>query len=212
MHGAGGTRSLHARPPAMARSTGDDAVEGEICYVPSRYAGGTATLFDLPDAARAAAAPTIRCAARIVLTEGFSMPGPVQAPSSAAAPSAQIYIHPGENVHEGICTSIWGAPTAESIGRKPTTPVVCINHPDGEALIADVQRGAGARVDQDLAARRLDALPAAGRRDPRAARIPTSSCSCTATTTPGTRASATTPPATPRCSSWRACCGACAIG
>ena len=41
--------------------------------------------------------------------------------------------------------------------------------------------------------------------------IPTSSCWCTATTTPGTKASATTRPATPRCSSWRACCGGCAI-
>ena len=44
-------------------------------------------------------------------------------------------------MHEGICTSIWGAPTAESLGRKPTVPVVCINHPDGEQLIADLQRG-----------------------------------------------------------------------
>ena len=53
----------------------------------------------------------------------------------------EIFIHPGTNIHEGICTSIWGAPTAESLGRKPTVPVVCINHPDGEALIAEVQRG-----------------------------------------------------------------------
>jgi leucyl aminopeptidase len=44
-------------------------------------------------------------------------------------------------VHEGICTSIWGAPTAESLGRKPAVPVVCVNHPDGEALVANVQRG-----------------------------------------------------------------------
>ena len=68
------------------------------------------------------------------------MPGPVQAFERRGA-IAQIYIHPGTNIHEGICTSIWGAPTAESIGRKPTTPVVCINHPDGEALIAAVQQG-----------------------------------------------------------------------
>ncbi|OLE82529.1 MAG: hypothetical protein AUF76_09125, partial [Acidobacteria bacterium 13_1_20CM_2_65_9] len=54
---------------------------------------------------------------------------------------AQIYIHPGERIHEGICTPIWGAPTIESLARKPTTPVVCVNHPDGESLIAEVQRG-----------------------------------------------------------------------
>ena len=137
--------------------------------------------------------------------------GPVQAFERRGA-IAQIYIHPGERIHEGICTSIWGAPTAESIGRKPAMPVVCINHADGEAL--DRRRAArrGPRLGQDLAARGLDALPAAGRRDPRPARIPTSSCWCTATTIPGTKASATTPPATRRCSSWRACSGRCATG
>src|SRR5262245_12291463 len=51
--GAGGAaRSLRARPPAMARSTGDQGVEGEVCYVPSKYAAGTQSLFDTPDAAR----------------------------------------------------------------------------------------------------------------------------------------------------------------
>jgi len=136
---AGGTRSLHARPPAMGRSTGDVPVEGEICYVPSKYAGGTSSLFDLPDAARGGGADDpVR--GRIVLTEGFSMPASVGAFERRGA-VAQIYIHPGQNVHEGICTSIWGAPTAESIGRKPAVPVVCINNPDGQALIADIPRG-----------------------------------------------------------------------
>ncbi len=135
-----GTRALHARPPAMGRSTGDVPVEGEICYVPSKYAGGTSSLFDLPDAARGGGADDpVR--GRIVLTEGFSMPASVGAFERRGA-VAQIYIHPGQNVHEGICTSIWGAPTAESIGRKPAVPVVCINNPDGQALIADIQRGA----------------------------------------------------------------------
>src|SRR5262245_18593369 len=138
--GADGRRTIRARPPAMARSTGDRPVEGEICYVPSRYAAGTSTLFDTPDAARGDEQGTDPVKGRIVLTEGFSMPGPVQAFERRGA-IAQIYIHPGKNIHEGICTSIWGAPTAESIGRKPTTPVVCINHPDGEALIAEVGKG-----------------------------------------------------------------------
>jgi N-acetylated-alpha-linked acidic dipeptidase len=138
--GADGTaRTLPARPPAMGRSTGDAAVEGEICYVPSKYAGGTSSLFDLPEAARGGGADDpVR--GRIVLTEGFSMPASVGAFERRGA-IGQIFIHPGKNVHEGICTSIWGAPTAESLTRKPAVPVVCINHPDGEALIADLQRG-----------------------------------------------------------------------
>jgi hypothetical protein len=134
------TTSLRARPPAMARSTGDDAIEGEVCYVPSRYAAGTSSLFDTPDSARGGTQSADPVAGRIVLTEGFSMPGTVQAFERRGA-TAQIFIHPGERIHEGICTPIWGAPTAESIARKPATPVVCINHPDGEALIAQVRQG-----------------------------------------------------------------------
>jgi N-acetylated-alpha-linked acidic dipeptidase len=139
--GPAGTASVHARPPAMARSTGDEPVEGDVCYVPSRHAAGTSSLFDTPDAARGSTRGADPVAGRIVLTEGFSMPGTVQAFERRGA-LAQIYIHPGERIHEGICTPIWGAPTLESLGSKPTTPVVCINRPDGESLIADIQRGA----------------------------------------------------------------------
>src|SRR4029434_8138831 len=113
---------------------------GDLCYVPSRYAAGTATLFDVPDAARSSAPGADPVAGRIVLTEGFSMPGPVQAFERRGA-LAQIYIHPGERIHEGICTSIWGSPTLESLERKPKTPVVCINHPSGQQLIAEAKRG-----------------------------------------------------------------------
>ncbi len=135
-----GSRPVMARPPAMAKSTGDEAVEGELVYVPSQYAAGTASLFDVPDAARSRIRGADPVAGRIVLTEGFSMPGPVQAFEKRGA-IAQIYIHPGERIHEGICTSIWGAPTLESIERKPTTPVICINRPSGESLIAEAKRG-----------------------------------------------------------------------
>ena len=140
-----GSRSLRARPPAMARATAAP-VEGEVCYVPSRYASGTQALFDTPDAARRGPSTSLRAgssgadpvAGRIVLTEGFSMPGTVQAFERRGA-IAQIYIHPGERIHEGICTPIWGAPTLESLASKPSTPVVCINNPDGQSLIAAIE-------------------------------------------------------------------------
>jgi N-acetylated-alpha-linked acidic dipeptidase len=140
VEGSSGSRSFRARPPAMAPSTGDQAVEGTLCYVPSRYAAGTSSLFDVPDAARPGSQDSDPVKGRIVVTEGFSMPGTVQAFERRGA-IAQIYIHPGDRIHEGICTSIWGAPTAESLGRKPSTPVVCISHPDGEALIKEIERG-----------------------------------------------------------------------
>ena len=193
----------------MARSTGDQPVEGEICYVPSRYAAGTASLFDLPEAARGGAAGSDPVAGRIVLTEGFSMPGTVQAFERRGA-IAQIYIHPGERIHEGICTSIWGAPTLESIGRKPSTPVVCINHPGGESLIARFERGpVRASVRTWLREGWMRCLlPVADIAD---RRTRTSSCSSTGTTTRGTKALATTRLVTRRCSSSHGCCGVFAI-
>jgi hypothetical protein len=142
--GPAGSRTVRSRPPAFARPTGDAAVSGELYHLPSRYAGGTADLFDTPEAARAAGADD-PVAGRVVLTEGYSMPGTVAALERRGA-VAQIYIHPGEAIHEGICTPIWGAPTDESIARKPRTPVVCVSHPDGEALAALAREGATAAV------------------------------------------------------------------
>jgi hypothetical protein len=136
---AGSSRAIRARPPSFARSTGGESIEGDVYYVPSKYAAGTSSLFDTPDAARGSEG-TDPVAGKIVLTEGFSMPGTVQAFERRGA-IAQVFIHPGRNIHEGICTPIWGAPTAESVGRRPKTPVVCINHPEGESLIQQIRQG-----------------------------------------------------------------------
>ena len=136
---AGG--EMRCRPPAFSRPTGDAELPGELVYVPSRYAGGTADLFDTPMAAAEAGGAADPVAGRIVLTEGYAMPGAVHAFERRGA-VGQIFIHPGDAIHEGICTPIWGAPTHESIRRKPRTPVVCVSHGDGDRLIALAARGA----------------------------------------------------------------------
>jgi hypothetical protein len=135
----GNGRAIASRPPAFSLSTGGVEVSSELCYVPSKYAGGTLDLFDTPRAAQEGSSGPDPVAGKIVLTEGFSMPGPVAAFERRGA-VGQIYIHPGARIHEGICTPIWGAPTAESVGRKPSTPVVCVSRPDGEALAALAQQ------------------------------------------------------------------------
>jgi N-acetylated-alpha-linked acidic dipeptidase len=137
------TTLIRSRPPAFALSTNGEEVAGELCYVPSKYAGGTGDLFDTPAAASAELASD-PVAGKIVLTEGYSMPGTVHAFERRGA-VAQIFIHPGADIHEGICTPIWGAPTAESLARKPHTPVVCVNATDGARLAALATNG-GARV------------------------------------------------------------------
>ncbi len=133
-----------SRPPAFARSTDGEELVGEVCYVPSRFAEGTADLFDTPLAAVGGAGAGDPVAGRIVLTEGYSMPGTVHAFERRGA-IGQIYIHPGAAIHEGICTPIWGTPTHESRHRQPRTPVVSVSRPDGEQLAA-LARGGALRV------------------------------------------------------------------
>jgi N-acetylated-alpha-linked acidic dipeptidase len=145
---SGGTRTLESRPPAFSLSTGDAAVSGDIVYVPSTFAGGTGSLFDLPAAAESTGGAD-PVAGRIVLTEGFSMPGPVRAFEQRGA-IAQIYVHPGPRIHEGICTTIWGTPDGQSIERKPRTPVVCISRPDGERLASEAVAGLRATIRTEL--------------------------------------------------------------
>lgn len=133
-------RTVASRPPAFSRSTDGEDVVGDVVYVPARVAEGTADLFDTPLAAVRGAGPGDPVTGRIVLTEGYAMPGPVHAFERRGA-LAQIYVHPGAAIHEGICTPIWGTPTHESLSRKPRTPVVSVSRPDGERLAARAQAG-----------------------------------------------------------------------
>ena len=123
----GGDR-IEAKPPSFAVPTGPQGLHARLVYVPSAKATGQRDLFatgpgsDLPDLEGA-----------IVLTDGYAMPAVVSRFEAAGA-VGQIYINPGENIHWGICTSIWGAPTTRDLSRKPRTPVIAVNQPDGRRL------------------------------------------------------------------------------
>ncbi|MCY3701041.1 MAG: M28 family metallopeptidase [Gemmatimonadetes bacterium] len=123
-----GGGSMRAKPPSFAVPTSQGGLEGELVYVPAAAATGQRDLFarrlgdDLPDVA-----------GKIVLSDGFAMPGMVSAFEAAGA-AGQIFINPGQNIHWGICTSIWGTPTTRNLASKPGTPVVAVNRPDGERL------------------------------------------------------------------------------
>lgn len=132
--------TIASRTPAFSRSTGGAAVSGALVHVPSQYAAGMSSFYETPASALGDGAGADPVAGRIVLTEGFSTPGPVRAFERRGA-IGEIFIHPGERIHAGICTTIWGAPTAESLERKPGVPVVCVNKADGQRLAALAQNG-----------------------------------------------------------------------
>jgi hypothetical protein len=126
-------QQIRAKSPAFSASTGPGGLTGELVYVPS----ASSAALDLLDVA-----PTVTMDVRgkIVLVEGYGGPPPVRTFEQQGA-IGQIYVNPGVDIHWGICTTIWGAPDLDNYHRQPTTPVISINRPSGDALIARLKQG-----------------------------------------------------------------------
>jgi N-acetylated-alpha-linked acidic dipeptidase len=127
-------RTLVAKTPSMSASTAGRWRRGEVVYVPTGTAADIREIF----AAAQATASDVR--GRMVLTEGYASPGKVLEFMKAGAAGA-IFISPGQRIHEGICTTIWGSPDLDSWERKPTIPVVMVNNTDGAWLKQLCQAG-----------------------------------------------------------------------
>src|SRR5438093_630823 len=127
-------RVLTAKTPSMSLSTDGRYKRGNLVYVPTGQAGAITAIF-----ARVELAADV--AGRVVLTEGYPSPGKVAALQDRGAQAA-VFISPGERIHEGICTTIWGSPDLDSIGRKPTIPVLAVNKVEGAWLRALAEAGA----------------------------------------------------------------------
>jgi hypothetical protein len=126
-------KSFRAKTVAMSHSTNGQEISGELVYVPS--GGGRGDFFsagvDLQQ---------VDVRGKVILSEGMAAPGKVRDAMEAGA-LAGIFINPGTYIHEGICTTIWGAPDLDSNARQPTIPAINVNNPDGQELIALAKRG-----------------------------------------------------------------------
>lgn len=132
---AAGT-TFRAKPPSYSR----DAREGlsaPLTYVPAAFAAGSDDVFDTLDAAEAR---KVDVRGKIVLTEGFANPANTAHFQSAGAVGL-IAINPGEDIHWGTCTTVWGTPGLHDLERKPGIPAVAVNRPDGERLKELAERG-----------------------------------------------------------------------
>jgi N-acetylated-alpha-linked acidic dipeptidase len=132
--------AYHAKTPAMSVSTNGEEVSGDLVYV--RGTGGDSAYDVFSTGVEFGGA---RVAGKIVLTEGMASPGKVKDLMAAGA-LAGIFVNPGERIHEGICTTIWGTPDLDGAVRQPSLPVAAVNRPDGDALVRAAQRGARASV------------------------------------------------------------------
>ncbi len=128
-------KEFRVKAPSFSVSTGDEWVSGEMSFIPTGYATSIADIFggkiqqgseDLEG--------------KVVLTEGFPMPGKV-AEFADLGVKAVVFISPGERIHEGICTSIWGAPDLDNAGDEPKIPVLAISRPDGQELSELCEQG-----------------------------------------------------------------------
>lgn len=122
-----------AKTPSMAVSTGPDGITAQLTHISSAAATSVNDLFG-------AATGSGDVAGKFVLTEGLPMPGKV-ADLEARGAIGVVCISPGERIHEGICTTIWGAPDLTSYRRKPNIPVVSVNKTDGRHLIELLRTG-----------------------------------------------------------------------
>ncbi len=127
-----------AKTPSMSLSTGGKWKRGEVVYLSTRHMGDIRGLFE------GIGRDTTGLAGKIVLTEGYASPGKVADFIKGGAIGA-IFISPGERIHEGICTTIWGSPDLDSWERKPTIPVVSVNKTDG-AWLRDLAQKGGVKV------------------------------------------------------------------
>ena len=131
---ASGT-SFRAKTSAMSRSTDGAEIEAELVYLPAT-AGA-----DLEDIISGVIDLGERdVSGKIVITEGMPFPGVVTAVTLAGA-LAGIFIAPGVDIHETICTTVWGTPDLDSVPNIPTLPVIAVNNPDGQQLIELARQG-----------------------------------------------------------------------
>lgn len=126
--------AVTAKTPAMSISTNGEEIEGELVYVPTGQSKSMTTLFqsiDLGD---------LDLTGKVMITEGLPMPGKVAEVTRAGAKAA-VFICPGERIHEGVCTTIWGSPDLDSMDRQPRLPILAVNSPDGAKLIESAKAG-----------------------------------------------------------------------
>ncbi|MEM7121317.1 MAG: M28 family peptidase [Pseudomonadota bacterium] len=141
-----GNRRLRAKPSSFSLSL-PEGLKAPLLHVPAQAASGQRSVSEMGVDAAGLTADTV--AGRIVLTEGFALPG-IITPLAELGAAAVVAINPGVDIHWGTCTTIWGAPGLDDLPRKPRIPVVAVNRPDGDLLVEAAAQGKAAKVTCEL--------------------------------------------------------------
>jgi N-acetylated-alpha-linked acidic dipeptidase len=139
-----GAQRFRAKPMAMSVAH-PGGVTAPLAYVPARYARNADEMFT-----KGFVSDTdVDLRGKIVLSEGFGMPGKVAYFEQRGA-IAMIAVNPGHNAHWGICTTVWGTPDLRDLPRKPRIAVVAVNNPDGTALIELAKAGGSVTLTSEV--------------------------------------------------------------
>lgn len=90
-----------------------------------------------------------RIAGRVVVTEGLSNPGRSELFESLGARAA-ITINPGEAVHWGASSTVWGSPGLEDLQRLPRIASIAVNRTEGMHLAEAASRGAVVTIEAEV--------------------------------------------------------------
>lgn len=139
-----GAQEFRAKPMAMSVPY-PGGITAPLAYVPARYARNADEMFTKGFVSDA----DVDLTGKIVLSEGFGMPGKVSYFQERGA-IGMIAVNPGHNPHWGICTTVWGTPDLRDLPRKPRMAVVAVNNPDGQALIEMAKAGASVTLTSEV--------------------------------------------------------------
>ncbi len=139
-------QSFRAKPPAFSRPA-PGGLKGELVYIPFKKAADIDNVFDMKlDRSTDHAA---RARGKIVISEGFASPGLVSQYQGIGAIGV-IAVNPGQDIHWGICSTVWGTPALDDLANKPGIPAVAVNRPDGLRLIELARQGAEVTLFSEL--------------------------------------------------------------
>ena len=134
----GTARTLRGTTPGFAIPTGDAGITAPAVAIETAHAASSSTLFS---SGLGSVLAGQNVAGKIAVLSGLPMPARI-GDLTAAGVAAAVFISPGTNVHEGICTSVWGTPDLDTIGAIPTLSVAEVNRPDGLWLMEQAKTGA----------------------------------------------------------------------